>query len=176
MSCTTLYLVHKTTIRVVNKYRNSWGSAPILWDALAKKYLGIPSVPFEEAKLKPLWALAWDPKVPRAWRLVQAFTFDRAVCPKEGLGELGAACLEVYKVLRAEHPDRINHWEAIGKDLLTLDQEAKTGKAKWTRGILLGAALQCTSVADTWDGYPQAKEPTPESILEIVEYKAEVSA
>jgi hypothetical protein len=144
MSRSTLYQVFRTTTREVAEYKNSWGSAPALWNLLGKEYLGQErAIIMQDAR--PLWRLASDPRVPTAIRMVHAFTFDLALCPIGRVAELAAACDKAYSYVKKRNPETVNHWQAIAGDLRVL--------AKKHDYRCIGAGLGCTSVNDPWESW-----------------------
>ncbi len=140
MSTSDLYFVNKKSTRHIAEFRDGHGTAPVLWSVLCVEYLGWDEYDWSfghEGKMRSLWELAFDPRVPFHLRLCHAFTFDRAVCPKDKLLELASACVETSDKIP---PGKINHWKAIADMLLKLR----------TPGQSIGVALSPTSVSDCW--------------------------
>lgn len=142
MSTTDLYRVYRTTATPIAEFRNGWGSAPVIWGYLNQRYLGGDRFNWGLGRdCEPLWNLAKDERVPRAIRLVHAFTFDNALCPVDRTHELADACDDAGKL--CDMPSHVNHWAAIAAAL----REHKP------RSRQIGVALSCTSVSDPWIDY-----------------------
>lgn len=164
MSYSTLYKVYKTKVRTLKEYRNGWGTAPVIWNYLEAKYLKSKSSIWTDAQ--PLWGLCKDQRVPKSLRMIHLFCMDGAIIKIENIAEAAALILEGSKILKAEYPDRVNHWGDIANDLLSL-QGLKDKR-------LQGIGINATSVYDVWHGgaMPEVfdcfrdlqsndKEPTP---------------
>lgn len=141
MSYSALYSVYRTTVRERTQYRNGWGTAAVLWNAIAKMYYNGRSWIHDE---KWLWGVHRDMHVPLAIRRVHCFTYDRAVCSRESIAELSLACAEAGRLVNAvSDAGWINHWPTIALDLIRLPLDVRA----------LGFALMCTSVSNNWAGY-----------------------
>jgi len=142
MSTGDLYYVYKNQTRHIVEFRNGWGTAPALWGHLCENILHIDSSSWITGgeDQRKLWDLAIDPNVSKEFRLVHAFTFDRAICPLERREELALECESVYRQIVLKHPNHINHWNSIAVALKVIKPPKK---AK-------GIGLSCTSVSDPW--------------------------
>ncbi|MBV8060521.1 MAG: hypothetical protein JO253_03220 [Alphaproteobacteria bacterium] len=89
MSSTIIYSVtpgqHHEELRTL---RNSWGSAPVVWDFMAKNYCP-PSARYWMAEAGKsdanLWKTANDDRAPQYQRNVMRMTFDFALGLSQGL-------------------------------------------------------------------------------------------
>ena len=68
------------------EYRNAWGAAAFVWNALFEKYLKDPNIPFDSWLVRgmkddsqELWDLADREDLPMFERAVHASTFDYAI-------------------------------------------------------------------------------------------------
>ena len=152
MSYTTvkaIYFGEKTESLI--ELSNSYGSAPIIWEAMATKYLGIT-----EAYSYPnkgwmqlddeLWNLWKRTDIPIEHRLVFMLTFDRAYVKKENFIRMALSIRKFLKDFpRKSHVDNedgrqiiretAHHWDRIAK-LLESNPDVP------------GIGLHCTSVSD----------------------------
>ncbi|MDI9407795.1 MAG: hypothetical protein QM523_00945 [Candidatus Pacebacteria bacterium] len=139
MSTSDLYILNKKSTTHFRGFRNGWGSGPVCWDYLAKKY-GVPSSMFD---MNPVWALASGGRLAHHERVAMMMTFDAAYVPMGKLQDAAESC----ERFGAESEDgaRANHWTAFGA---ALRDAAKQRHNRFARGI----CLSCTSVSDNW-GY-----------------------
>lgn len=74
------------------EFRNSWGGAARIWDAMFQKYLKDPNNPYDSwmAHSDDLWKLANRDSIPRCERAVHASTFDYAIVRRENFEQYGA--------------------------------------------------------------------------------------
>lgn len=95
----------------VVEFRNSHGSAPVVWDLIAQKYLGLQPFhySFHTEKLWPLWK---DLTIPEHHRAVLAMTYDDTVIIKT---DFKRAAEDIRKFLEdfPVNPEYVNHWPAI---------------------------------------------------------------
>lgn len=72
------------------EYRNAWGGAARIWNALFDRYVKDPAIPYHnwmsEKDQAALWALAKRDDLPMAERAVHASTFDFAFVRREHFG------------------------------------------------------------------------------------------
>ena len=153
MSYTTTYRLFKTKVTPIREHRNSWGSAPVVWDYMEAKYL--PPQEFSRSitrGMQEVWDLYKDPRTLPCERFALLATFDWAYCSVDKLAK-GATLLEEFAVLsEAWAPDRVNHWRAIAQDYR--DTLAKPDHR------LKGVCIGCTSVSDPWEEWtPSHKTP-----------------
>lgn len=143
MSYSTLYLLYKTKVVEVAEYRNSWHSAPVVWDHLSETYLGRENGYFgsSEKEMQALWDLARDPRVPKHWRVAHRMTFDNGAIPPKRLVEAAGEIRKVGQEL--DQMGRAQHWTAIADSL----EEIAGGRLDHR---LMGVVLNCTSVNDYW--------------------------
>lgn len=82
MSTTAVYGVwpDEKKVEEVAEYSNGWHSAPLLWDELAKRYLGVDSFMFHADRL---WKLVKDDRLSRSQKAVLTMTFDNAIIMAE---------------------------------------------------------------------------------------------
>lgn len=153
MSTSDLYIINHKSTTWVAEYRNGWGSAPICWDFLAEKYF--PDVNFTDfnrpnyvgfdRKWKMVWGLASDTQVSDEERMALMFTFDNAYVPVKHLKEAGEALKKFYGLCRDWSEGKVNHWDAIGDELIRLSGRKLHYQAR-------GVGLSRTSVNDIWSG------------------------
>jgi hypothetical protein len=73
------------------EFRNAWGGAAYIWDALYEKYLKDPSKPYDSwlgstgRDDRRLWDLARREDIPEFMRAVHVSTFDHAIVRAENL-------------------------------------------------------------------------------------------
>ena len=112
MSTTEIkFLKHPEGVIDVVEFRNSHGSAPVVWDLIAQKYLGLQPFhySFHTEKLWPLWK---DLTIPEHHRAVLAMTYDDTVIIKT---DFKRAAEDIRKFLEdfPVNPEYVNHWPAI---------------------------------------------------------------
>ena len=119
MSYTTVLAIHPNEkIEELFELRNAWGSAPVIWDCMAKKYLDMSS--FMMATLKDkgesLWSLCNNTSIPAHHRNVHIMTMDRAYIEKK---DFKRAASDIRKFLVDFKVDlqRVSHWNEIANFL-----------------------------------------------------------
>lgn len=158
MSYSTIYRIFRTTATSYADFRNGWGTAPLLWDYLAKTFIGSRFTFFDYSRDNLLWDLAKDSRVARDLRLAHAWTFDRALCPLGRAIEMANAC-DVVAVQCAKE-DHVNHWAALAVAL----REAKAKPRQ------IGWGLNGTSVSDVWQEWAGRNDrQEPWSIFDLVD-------
>lgn len=111
-----------TTVKGINpgepaddilELRNSHGSAPVIWDTMAQKYLGLApfAYSFNDEKLWPLWK---DLSIPEHHRAVLGMTYDGVVVSKSDY-ERAARDIRAFLVDFPPNPEYVNHWVAIAE-------------------------------------------------------------
>lgn len=93
--------------------RNSWGSAPVIWDALTKRWLpGKQWLSCAGGSDNSLWNLCDDQRLPLHQRAVLMMTFDRAYVAKANYSR---AAQDIRAFLRDLPPpaQNVNHWPEI---------------------------------------------------------------
>jgi len=126
----------------VREFRNSWGTAPIVWDTFCKKYFG----PDEHWWLMNLstpagqqfWDLWKDPKIPISHRAVFLWTFDHFYVKKADYRRFGADLRKFLDDTLISAND-VNHWPLIAQ-VFEMEPDYPA------------LALWCTTVnGDQWD-------------------------
>lgn len=111
MSYTTIKAIWPgERVESVGELHNAWGSAPFIWDAICKRYLGGNWISNSE-KLWPLWE---DQKLPLHQRAVLAMTYDRMYLVR---ADYARASADIRRFLEdfTGAVDRANHWPAIAE-------------------------------------------------------------
>lgn len=145
MSFSALYAVSKTKARSIGEFRNSHGTAPLIWDYLCQQFLGKERGGWLFGDNSALWALQRDERVHMSVRMTLCWTCDGAICPTSRLAELVTACEDTGKICAVNQ--HVNHWQALADAI----------KAHKPRGTTLGLGLSCTSVCDPWSGFPRGE-------------------
>ena len=121
MSYTTIFAIDpsKRTIEEMAELPNSHGSAPIIWDRMAVKYLNTEPYSYFSCidKVWPLWE---DEKIPLHHRVCLALTFDKFFVQKDNYKKLSTA----IKQFLSDFPvpsNCVNHWPKIADMLLSKD-------------------------------------------------------
>jgi hypothetical protein len=136
---------------LARELRNSWGSAPLVWNAMSQKYLG--TKPYEYMlgnqieKLLPLWK---DKSIPISFRAVLTLTYDRMYVLRKDYPRMVAdisAFLNSFTIPSMA----ANHWPEIGN---YLDSNPDCP----------AVALWCTSVSECgfegpWNEEKQCHDP-----------------
>lgn len=129
MSTTTVKAIWLDKVEDLEEYQNAHGSAPVIWDEIAQKYLHLK--PFEynfhTEKLWPLWK---NQSIPKHHRAVLAMTYDRAVIEKEYF-KRAAEDIKQYLIDFPPHPDYANHWTDIAS-LFESDPDCEAIGFHWT--------------------------------------------
>lgn len=168
MSYSTLYEVHRTKVTSIREYSNGHGSAPPVWDYLWQTHVGPKLTPRELASLytppdepdypvrkfpmmasdqsitSKLWALADDESVPKDHRAILLLTCDRWYVGTADTTEFAAALDRMHAAILAETKWTWTHLAAIAADLRTHKPRRRP----------MGYGVSCTSVCDSWEGYP----------------------
>ena len=112
MSSTTVYALYLNShVEEIEEFHNGHGSAPVIWDTISQKYLGLR--PFEYSfhtdKLWPLWK---NKSIPKTHRAVLGMTYDDAVIIKP---DFKRAADDIRQFLKdfPVNPEYENHWPAI---------------------------------------------------------------
>lgn len=161
MSSSTIYRVYGSKVRALGDLRNSWGTAPPLWDMLGYRFLGLdrPVLVAGPDAMQALWSLALNQRVPEHLRITFAFTLDRSVILQRDVKEAAKAFHATHAEILAEPPRQSRysdeptgpwtwtHWPAIAK--------AITSTKPLTHQV--GWGLTCTSVSDVWNAWQEAK-------------------
>ncbi len=114
MSYTTiLHIFPGEKVECGEELRNSYGSAPYVWDIMCQKYLGLEPLRYMSSDLNKLWGLWKDKNVPIHQRSVLMMTFDKAYVAKENYAK---AAKDIRQFLQ-DHNDKtvVNHWHRIAE-------------------------------------------------------------
>jgi hypothetical protein len=123
----------------LQELRNSYGSAPPVWEAMASRYLGVtkaydhPSLGWMQLG-NELWDLWKRQDIPVEHRMVFMLTFDRAYVARRDYARMANA---IRKFL-SDFPPKVgaaNHWDHIA---FLLESNPK----------IPGIGLYCTSVSE----------------------------
>lgn len=116
MSQTTIKAIYPGEKHLdIQELSNSWGSAPVVWDAVANRYLGKNySDLMAYGDMKELWPLWKDPTIPIEIRAVLMMTYDRLYVAKK---DYARAARDIRYFLRAFPPKSgwANHWPWIAE-------------------------------------------------------------
>jgi hypothetical protein len=144
MTSTRVYALNGKSTNALRAFSNGWGSAPVLWDYLSEKYLGLKAMPFGENERQKLWDLARDKRLTGEERACHMLTFDRAYVPLQHLERVSDACYSVYADMPAKYKgDRVNHWYGLGALFSQLAQMKFHHRCR-------GVCIAPTSVEDHW--------------------------
>jgi hypothetical protein len=154
MSVSTLYAVYKTKASPIRDFQNGWGTAPIIWGYLNKRFLG--GEPFMPVfgDMKPVWDLWCDPKVPEPLRAANAICLDHAVVTP-GTGRRMAVNLRRAHEIMVGDGVSWSHFSAIADAM----EEHKIDHCAH------GFGLSCTSVSDPWLSWSGDRDGEPWDIL-----------
>ncbi|MDR3672519.1 MAG: hypothetical protein P4L36_16860 [Holophaga sp.] len=135
-------------IELGEELHNSWGSAPVIWNAMAMKYLGAGDCAYFGC-LDRLWPLWKHLGIPEHQRAVLMMTYDRAYVVK-------ADYARAAKDIRASVADfstegRVNHWLRLA-EIFESDPDVPA------------IGLHCTSVSENpfegpWDEEKEDYDP-----------------
>jgi hypothetical protein len=141
MSSSTLLLVPVDGPMIeLCEYQNSHGSAPRVWNALAKSYIGVHWMACGDA----LWKLVYDSRLQECERVALAWTFDHTICNMCGRHSL-AMLLRRFDKLHPAATGAANHLPAVAESLSSYADERSIEAD-------IGFAFIHTSVSDdVWD-------------------------
>lgn len=90
MSYTTLYKVCQDGCVIEHsRYRNSHQAAMLVWDNMARKYLGQPASKYMlDQQMQCVWNLWKNPDVHESERILMAATFDQVMVKRENFQRL----------------------------------------------------------------------------------------
>ena len=98
--------------RDICEFRNSWGFAPVVWDALGRAYISKDFVWLSDPDR--IWRLYDDPRLSASERAVLFMTFDYAyVCHKDA--RQAADDIEMFLTMYPQPAGSANHWPAIAQ-------------------------------------------------------------
>lgn len=153
-------------VKDLMELHNSWGSAPVVWDELAQRYLEMKphSYIFE---CERLWALWKEQGIPEPYRAVLSLTFDRAVIERSNYQRMARDIEEFLREFPPKGGSYANHWTGISDFLDAMPE------APWI-------GLHCTSVDNnpflTYNEETGASEPIPWSEVFDLYKELEVEA
>jgi hypothetical protein len=136
MSYTTVLKVNKRSTREILEFHNSFGSAPVVWMAIGKKYLH-DELGWLNDKGKDLWKLYADKCVPFQLRVVLILTFDKCFVSKQNFQRVAKAIRFFLEQFPPEE-GKANHWPKIA--------EFFESNPKYDR-----IGFNWTSVCDVWE-------------------------
>lgn len=93
----------------IEELRNSYGSAPVIWGAMCKRYLGNETEYMKQDT--KLWNLYKDPTISKRIRAVLVMTYDNFYVEKKHF-DRAAKDIEFF-MKHMDMGDGVNHWEAI---------------------------------------------------------------
>lgn len=112
MSYTTIKAVWPgEKVEDLKELRNSHGAAPVIWNEIAKKYLGLRDYAYS-SRTDDLWPLCERPDMPTHHRAVLMMTYDYALVMKADYRQAAAD----IRAFLDDFPPRagyVNHWGAI---------------------------------------------------------------
>ncbi|WP_414466538.1 hypothetical protein [Klebsiella aerogenes] len=112
---------HTTIIRVwpgeksetAEEFRNAWGSAPVVWNDMAMRYLDAPNHGYMSC-IDNIWPLAKRVDIPLHHRAVLAMTYDRMYVLREHYHH-AAECIKLYLADFPPDEMHVNHWPDIAR-------------------------------------------------------------
>lgn len=112
-----------TKCPVLEGYENSHGSAPVVWNFMSSRYLGVDSY-YQLDNISLLWATAHDKEIDIAHRMVMMMTYDRGVILSEHVDQ---AVKHIHEFLAEfQFPsNKVNHWVQIAEDLQKHNRKGK---------------------------------------------------
>lgn len=109
---------------------NAWGSAPVVWNAMAKRYIDGSYW----SNIEKLWSLPRRQDIPLHLRAVLAMTFDNMIVMRADYSR-AAECIRHYLVDFPADERKVNHWPVLA-ELFESDPECPA------------IGLWCTSVCE----------------------------
>lgn len=152
MSYSSTYRLFKSKVSLINEHHNGWGSGPVVWSYMEKKYL--PPVEYSRlhsGNATELWTLWKDTRLLMCERFAMLATYDWSYVETKFLTQAADYADEFYDLSKAKEPNNVNHWDCFAEDY-------RTASFRPNRN-LLGVCIECTSVADLWRGYPKYGKP-----------------
>lgn len=120
MSSSTVYAIDDVfSCTTIAEYKNSWGSAPVIWKYLFEKYIQPNLVDPEWANFlshsKEVFAL-YETDLLQEWeKICLALTFDYALIRKQDVEKICESLYEMWK--NTFDCDSVNHLQKLVKDL-----------------------------------------------------------
>lgn len=151
MSCSTLYGLWPNETRRVKlaEFRNAWGMAPLVWNVMAQRYLGMPPHCYFN-RMEDLWSLHARGDIPVSDRAVLRMTFDTAFIRREDCRRaIDDIALFLHAFNREIDPDAVNHWPRLATSLIT----------QWSDNPSAFGVHQTSVSVNPWDGpYDEATD------------------
>lgn len=94
----------------MEELRNAWGSAPVIWDDMAKRYLNGTYW----SCIDKLWPLPKRQDIPFHLRAVLAMTFDNMIVHRANYAR-AAQCIRQYLVDFPAAEKKVNHWPFLAE-------------------------------------------------------------
>lgn len=155
MSRTTTFALYKTKVTAIAEHRNGHGSGPAIWDYASLKALGKKMDLFNS---DGFWSCWKSPLLDDDEKAVLLFTYDDAFVEFEHLEKFASACRKVHDRIIERSDWTWNHFAAIADDA----DKIRGKKDRRCRGMV----VQCTSVADNWEG--DIKKLSPWGVYEAI--------
>lgn len=143
MSYTAIYRVSRTSTCQIDTIPNSYGFAPVIWNALSQRYLGWDRAMLwglAEQDYERLWRLDLDDRVPYQWRVALVLTFDNVIVEPADI-VFAVDCLRAVGA-QAAQSGQANSLVRLAEVLAS---------AKPLRSTI-GFGISPTSVSDQWAG------------------------
>jgi hypothetical protein len=129
-----MYLLDLENKKIIDavEYKNSWGSAPYIWDKMATTYLHWSS--WLRSDCDPLWKLFDDNRIQPYQRAVLGMTFDKAIISSDYYKR---AVDDIRRFLQTFPPDptHVNHWAEIADYIERLKESADTCIGFWMTSV-----------------------------------------
>jgi hypothetical protein len=156
----------------LEELRNSHGSAPIVWNEIAKRYLGLGNYEYS-FKSDEIWPLYKRDDMPAHHRAVLMMTYDNALVMKANYKQ-AAADIRAFLADFPGRPGGANHWsriaeifdneppcEAIGFHMTSVSEDPFQGAWNEER-----ECHDAPEWSEYWDVYVEAaKWPAPNAKL-----------
>jgi len=97
----------------LEELRNSHGSAPVVWNEIAKRYLGLKDYEYS-LHSDEIWPLYKRADMPAHQRAVLMMTYDNALVMKANYKQ-AAADIRAFLADFPPRPDYANHWARIAE-------------------------------------------------------------
>lgn len=151
MSCSTVYGLWPNETRRVKlaEFRNAHGMAPVVWNAMAQRYLKARPYAYL-SHMDDLWPLHAREDIPAGIRAVLRMTFDTAFIRREDCPRaIDDIALFLYGFKDVIDPKGANHWPRFADVLVT----------QWTDQPSVFGVHQTSVSENPWDGpYDEATE------------------
>lgn len=154
------------------EFRNAWGGAARIWEALFEKYIKDENTPYHSwlcaESHQKLWDLAKDTRLSLMERAVHASTFDRAYICRSEFSRF-ATDLRDFDKLYPATGSQVNHLQAWADFIQSLDADAvgfygtSVSENTWWRYNEASDETYATPLSDCFDVYEwiDTEVPTP---------------